>query len=78
MEFLDNFSQQLSPLTLGVALIAFLLGFWFLKTVLSNNAEAAVDYTVPIPEQCKPGWKGEELEDPQIKVHLLFPSTNDH
>lgn len=78
MEFLDQFSQHLSLLTLGVALIAFLLGFWFLKIVVSNNVEAAVDYTVPIPEQCKPGWKGEELEDPQIKVHLPLRSTNDH
>lgn len=75
MEFLDQFLQPLSPLTLGVALIAFLLSFWFLETLLSNNVEAAVDYTVPIPEQCKPGWKGEELQDPQIKVRLLLPST---
>lgn len=70
MEFLDNFQQQLSPLALGVALTVFILSFLFLKLVLSNDAEAAVDYTVPIPEQCKPGWKGEELEDPQIKVRL--------
>ncbi|SLM40490.1 aldh-like protein [Lasallia pustulata] len=68
MEFLDKFSPQLSPVTLGVALIAFVSSFWFLQLVLGNDAEAAVDYTVPIPEQCKPGWKGEELEDPQIKL----------
>ena len=77
MEFLDNFSPQLSPLTLGVALVAFVFSFWFLKLVLSNDAEAAVDYTVPIPEQCKPGWKGEELEDPQIKVWLHSSCTDD-
>ena len=70
MEFLDKFSPQLSPLTLGVALIAFVFSFWLLKLVLSNDAEAAVDYTVPIPEQCKPGWKGEELKNPQITVCL--------
>lgn len=76
MEFLDTFSQQLSPLALGVSLVAFVISFWFLKLVLSNDAEAAVDYTVPIPEQCKPGWKGEELEDPQIKVRLQSAYTN--
>ena len=68
MEFLDNISPQLSPLTLGVALAAFALSFLFLKLVLSDDSKVAIDYTVPIPEQCKSGWKGVELDDPQIKV----------
>lgn len=29
---------------------------------------AAVSYTVPIPEECKEGWKGEVLEEPSIRV----------
>ena len=32
---------------------------------------AAVSYTVPTPEQCKEGWKGEVLEEPSIRVWLL-------
>ena len=34
------------------------------------DAEAAVDYSVPLPQQCQPGWKGEVLEKPSIKVCL--------
>ena len=32
------------------------------------DAEAAVDYEVPLPAQCQPGWKGEVLENPSLKV----------
>ena len=36
--------------------------------LVKPDSEAAVDYDVPLPQQCQPGWKGEVLENPSIKV----------
>ena len=33
-----------------------------------ESSERPVDYSVPTPEQCKPGWEGEELDEPSIEV----------
>ena len=56
----------------GAAILA--LTYIYFRRSLSNTAEEpAVDYTVPIPEQCKPGWRGEELEEVQLKVRDLSP-----
>ncbi len=49
------------------------LTFIYLKKSFGNDAEEpAVDYEVPIPEQCKPGWRGEELDEVQLKVYYPF------
>jgi len=55
-----------------------------LATVVISNVRVrkwgGVPYTVPIPEQCKPGWEGEVLENPAITVwgnvrlNLLSPA----
>lgn len=37
-------------------------------TFLNNDDERPVSFTIPLPEQCKPGWKGEVLDDPKIKA----------
>lgn len=37
-------------------------------TFLNNDDERPISFTIPLPEQCKPGWKGEVLEDPEIKA----------
>ena len=54
--------------------IAFAAGtiiyIFFSYTVISNSEESALDYNVPVPEQCKPDWKGKILEGPNIKVGL--------
>ena len=42
---------------------------FFLRSV----EEPDVDYEVPVPEQCKPGWQGEELDQVQLKA--CPPST---
>ena len=34
-----------------------------------NENEEPMPFQVPIPEQSKPGWQGEILELPSIKVH---------
>jgi hypothetical protein len=36
--------------------------------VLGNDPEAAVPYNVAPPEQVKPGWEGEELQELSMKV----------
>jgi hypothetical protein len=35
------------------------------------NPETPAKYAVEPPEQAKPGWKGELLEKPSLKVRLL-------
>ena len=45
---------------LAIAYIAYLL--------LRPDPEAAVEFSVPAPLQCSPGWKGNVLAQPSIKV----------
>ncbi|KAF7191341.1 putative aldehyde dehydrogenase-like protein [Pseudocercospora fuligena] len=45
---------------LAIAYIAYLL--------LRLDPEAAVEFSVPAPLQCSPGWKGNVLAEPSIKV----------
>ncbi|MCJ1295105.1 Meiotic Sister-Chromatid recombination aldehyde dehydrogenase [Xylographa carneopallida] len=37
-------------------------------TVLIDEDELPVNFTVPIPEQCSPTWEGEILDNPNMKV----------
>lgn len=69
MEHLNHYPAEVPWLeiliftfSIGLVLIA------FNYTVLNDSAEQPVNFIVPLPEQCKPGWKGEVLEDPSIKV----------
>lgn len=48
------------------AILTLLITLYF--TLLDNDDERPVSFTIPLPEQCKPGWKGEVLDDPKIKV----------
>lgn len=56
----------------GAAILA-LTYIYFSRFFSNNPEEPAVDYEVPIPEQCKPGWRGEDLEEVQLKVRRLLP-----
>lgn len=38
------------------------------KILLYNDAEDAIEFSVPVPEACRPGWKGKQLDEPSIKV----------
>lgn len=42
-----------------------------------NDAEAAVPYNVTPPEQIRPGWKGEVLDELTMKVGLLHNNVFD-
>lgn len=48
------------------AILTLLITLYF--TFLNNDDERPVSFCIPLPEQCKPGWKGEVLDDPKIKV----------
>lgn len=48
------------------AILTLLITIYF--TLLNNDDERPVSFSIPLPEQCKPGWKGEVLDDPKIKV----------
>lgn len=53
---------------------------WILSGILRHDPEEpGVPYSVPIPEQCTPGWKGEELDKPQLRVtgSRLFHTPKD-
>ena len=39
------------------------------------DPEAPAKYHVEPPVQAKPGWKGEVLEKPTLKVYALWPGT---
>lgn len=47
---------------------ALILSGWLLYTFLRSDPERAVNFSVPTPDQCKPGWQGKSLDDPAIKV----------
>ena len=50
---------------IAVASIAAILGFFY---IVSLESEAPVRFTVSVPDQCDAEWKGEILENPNIKV----------
>lgn len=49
-----------------VAILTLLITIYFAS--LNNDDERPVNFTIPLPEQCKPGWKGEVLDGPKIKA----------
>ncbi|KAI4269544.1 MAG: hypothetical protein LQ337_007215 [Flavoplaca oasis] len=54
---------------IAITIVGLLITFILLRsTVLAEDVEAPVDYAVPLPEQCKPGWSGRILDNPSIKV----------
>ena len=38
------------------------------KILLHSNAEEAIEFSVPVPEACRAGWEGKQLDEPSIKV----------
>ena len=58
-----------TPLAISIICASTLLTLvWFYGSLSASHHEAPVAYSVPVPEQCKPGWKGDILEEPRIKV----------
>jgi hypothetical protein len=42
-----------------------------LYLLLRTDVEAPVPYSIEPPEQARPGWKGDVLDEPTFKVRLL-------
>ncbi|KAF2479570.1 Aldehyde/histidinol dehydrogenase [Neohortaea acidophila] len=55
-------------ITTTVTAIAALLAVWLAYRLLRIDAEKAVTFTVPAPEQTQAGWRGKTLDRPDIKV----------
>lgn len=49
-----------------------ILTYAVFKILLQSNVEDAIEFSVPVPEACRPGWKGKQLDDPSIKVQSKF------
>lgn len=61
--------KDLPWLEIAIAIVGVLLTYLVAKsTIFRANDEASVNFSVPLPEQCKAGWSGRILEDPSIKV----------
>ena len=58
----------LLDLTTATTALCVLGTIWLLYRALRTDPEKAVDFTVPAPEQCEPGWSGKILDQPTIKV----------
>lgn len=43
------------------------------KILLHSEKEDAIEFSVPVPEACRSGWEGKQLEDPSIKVRGAYP-----
>jgi hypothetical protein len=62
-----------SPLDPGlssaiIVIVATVTIAFVVYTLNEQRRESPVPFNVPIPDQCSPEWKGEELSDPNIKV----------
>lgn len=61
----DNFDNGAAFIVTGLAVLLVIAVAAF---VLPQDPETAVKYDVAIPEQCRPGWKGQQLDEPSLKV----------
>ncbi len=50
-----------------------IISVFFRYTIINDGEESALDFNVPVPEQCKPGWEGGLLGEPTLKVVLTSP-----
>jgi acyl-CoA reductase-like NAD-dependent aldehyde dehydrogenase len=69
MELLQDLGTIDLDVPKTIAAIVFgLLSAWLLYYLLRSDPEKPVEFSVPTPEQCVPGWIGQELDQPAIKV----------
>ncbi|KAL8855831.1 MAG: hypothetical protein Q9178_007546 [Gyalolechia marmorata] len=61
--------ENLPWLEISIAVLGVLFAYLVARsTILRRDDEAPIDYAVPLPEQCKPGWSSRILEHPSIKI----------
>lgn len=74
MEFSStSLPVDLPWLELCIAAFCIILVSRLARLFLYQDEEAPIPYVVPLPEQAKPGWTGEVLEQPSIKVPRFVP-----
>ncbi|KAK6440883.1 Meiotic Sister-Chromatid recombination aldehyde dehydrogenase [Oleoguttula sp. CCFEE 5521] len=56
--------------TAVINVLIVLVGILVLRHLTRSKDEDAVTFSVPVPEQCRPGWEGKVLQDPAIKACL--------
>ncbi len=64
---MDAIDLQNSANLFGIGLISLLVIIVTLYVSLSDH-EVALEYTVPVPDECLPGWQGAVTEEPRLKV----------
>ena len=65
-----------SLLQLLFALAAIVVaGAGFKYVFIGGEDESPIPINVPVPEQVKPGWTGEVLDHPEIKVRQTLPGA---
>ena len=70
MDHLDEYSTYMLG-TVGV------LTLFFLYSLLRTCPEAPVPYNVAPPEQVQPGWRGQVLHEPTLKVNKAYASLQE-
>ena len=68
----SGITLQWTPLQVLVSIIV-VFSLRYLWSYLTAEDESPEAITVPEPEAAKPGWKGEILESPEIKVAFSHP-----
>jgi len=73
MDYLDSIISLLDDVPwfqvlIVVASSTVILGFFYAAT---REDETPVSFRIPVPEQCSPGWEGEMLDEPSIKVDII-------
>lgn len=63
--------EALQDMTIAITVTAIAVVLILYTAWAPHNTEEAVPFTVPVPEQCLPDWKGEVLENPSLKVSSL-------
>lgn len=71
---MDWISENQGTVALTWVAVVFATAVLWLTT--KGESEAAVDFEVPLPKQCEPGWQGEILQEPSLKVCLFLPCSD--
>lgn len=64
---LERDFRELDAYIWGAISAATLLFFYL---TLRRDVEGPILYNIALPEEAEPGWKGQVLDEPALKVHL--------
>jgi hypothetical protein len=67
LSYLDAILPASKQELLWWSCFSFLTLFVF-KILLRSETEDAIEFSVPAPEACRPGWEGKQLDEPSVKV----------